>query len=390
MIRFLTAGESHGKALIGIIEGIPSGVEISEEYIHTQLKRRKLGYGRGARQKIEDDAVEIMAGVRHGRTLGSPVGLIIWNRDWANWKDCMRPEPCSGDGRHFVDVPRPGHADYVGGLKYGHRNMRNVLERSSARETAMRVGLGSIARKLLEDLGVHIASRVTRIGSVEDSSSLNIPVEELNMLVDNRPLRCLSEAVDQQMAVKVGEAKENGDSQGGVFEVYVSNLPVGLGSYAQWDRRLGGVIARSFMGLNAIKGVEIGFGFHSAGLRGSELHDEYFPSLEQGKIRRNTNRSGGLEGGMTTGMPLIVRAAMKPLSTLMKPLRSVRLSTGEPEAAHVERSDVCAVPAAAVIGESLLALVLVDSILDKFGSDSLDELRPRVESWRKMTQLNDI
>jgi chorismate synthase len=386
MIRFLTAGESHGRALLGILEGIPSGVGITAEYINAQLKRRKLGYGRADRQKIEDDSVEILAGVRDGKTLGSPIGLLIWNRDWENWKDRMRVEPFSREARPAVEIPRPGHADYVGGLKYDHKDMRSVLERASARETAVRVALGSVARKLLEDLGIHIGSRVVQIGPVKDTTPLRVPVKELNALADRRSLRSLSKAIDKAMIRAVDTAKKSGDSLGGVFEVYASDLPVGLGSYVHWDRRLAGNIAKSLMGLNAIKGVEIGLGFHSADLRGSELHDEYYPAAEAGKLRRRTNHSGGLEGGMTTGDPLVVRAAMKPIATLMKPLRSVNLRTGKRVAAHVERSDTCAVPAAAVIGESLLAFVLVDSVLEKFGGDSLKELKQRVKAWKAAVQ----
>lgn len=379
--RYLTAGESHGKGLVGILEGVPSGLKITQEYIHEHLKRRKLGYGRGARQKIETDAVEILSGIRFGQTLGSPICLLIRNQDYQAWQSIMQSEPFEGPVKREVDVPRPGHADLVGGVKYGHSDMRNVLERSSARETAIRVGVGSIARRLLEELGVHIGSRVVRIGSVQDSSDINLPVKELNPQVDVSPVRCTNQEIEKEMIIEIERAKKEGNTLGGEIEVYASGVPVALGSYAQWDRRLEGQIAKAMMSLNAIKGVEIGLGFRAAALWGSQVHDEIFPAENKGRVSFHSNRSGGIEGGMSTGQPIVVRAAMKPLATLMKPLRSVNLKSGEPALAHVERSDVCAVPAAAVICESLIALVLAEAILEKFGGDSLVELRNRVEHW---------
>ena len=383
--RYLTAGESHGRGLVGIIEGLPSGLEVTLEYLHAELKRRKLGYGRGARQKIEDDSVEILSGVRHCKTLGSPISLLLWNKDWTAWQEIMQAGPhAGGEIRRQVTVPRPGHADLVGGQKYDHADMRNVLERSSARETAMRVALGTIARKFLVDLGIQIGSRVVGIAGVLDSALVDFPVGELNARTDVSAVRCLSPAAETAMVAAVDRAKKEGNTLGGVFEVHASGVPLGLGSYSQWDRRLEAEIGRSFLSLNAIKGVEIGLGFGAAAVPGNQVHDEYFPSAgeAQGKVTYQTNRSGGIDGGMSTGQSVIVRAAMKPLATLMKPLSSVDLATGEGVKAHVERSDVCAVPAAAVIGESLLALVLAEAILEKFGGDSMKELRPRLVAWR--------
>jgi len=381
-LRYLTAGESHGRALVGIIEGIPSGLELDTEVLHEQLKRRKLGYGRGNRQNIETDAVEILTGVRFGETLGSPITLVIANRDWRSWTDIMAAEPPMREGRRKVTVPRPGHADYVGGLKYRHNDMRNVLERSSARETAMRVALGSVAREFLAAFGIAIASRVVRVSTVADEQTHDVAIGDLNEQADAHPLRVLGAAAEQAMIVQVDAAKAAGDTLGGVFEVYASNVVVGLGSYAQWDRRIEAEIGRHFLSLNAIKGVEVGGGFTSAARLGSQVHDEYLPG--DGRLRYGSNNSGGIDGGMTTGETLVVRAAMKPISTLMKPLRSVDLATGEATNAHIERSDTCAVPAAAVIGESLLALVLAEALLDKFGGDSMMEITPRVREWQAL------
>jgi len=381
-LRYLTAGESHGRALVGIIEGVPAGLELDVATLHAELRRRKLGYGRGNRQNIETDEVEILTGVRFGETLGSPITLVIANRDWRSWTDIMASEPPMREGKRKVTVPRPGHADYVGGLKYGHGDMRNVLERSSARETAMRVALGSVARAFLAKFDIAIGSRVVRVGSIEDPSPLDIAVAELNTRLDIEPLRVLDAEAQKRMCAEVDKAKADGDTLGGVFEVYASNVTIGLGSYAQWDRRIEAEIGRQFLSLNAIKGVEVGGGFTSAARRGSAVHDEYLPG--DTTLGYGSNNSGGIDGGMTTGQTLVVRAAMKPISTLMKPLRSVDLATGEATNAHIERSDTCAVPAAAVIGESLLALVLAEALLEKFGGDSIAEILPRVRDWQKL------
>lgn len=351
-LRFLTAGESHGKALCGILEGMPAGLELSAADIQPELARRKLGHGRGNRQKIETDAVEILSGVRHGRTLGSPIALLIPNLDFKNWVGIMGSEPSDAAVPRRVDIPRPGHADLVGRQKYGFDDMRDVLERSSARETAMRVGLGSITRKFLKVCGVSVDSRVTEIGG---------------------------ETSESGMIAAIDAAKAEGDTLGGVFEVLVDGLPIGLGSYAQWDRRLEGPLCAAVMALNAIKGVEIGLGFGAARVPGSKAHDGII--LKGKKLGYASNRSGGIDGGMSTGQTLVVRAAMKPLATLMKPLDSVDLRTMKPAKAHVERSDVCAVPSAAVIGESLVCLVLANAVLEKFGGDSMKELLPRIKAW---------
>ena len=389
-LRYLTAGESHGQALVGIIEGIPAGLELDAAYVHGQAKRRKLGYGRGNRQNIETDEIRILSGVRFGRTLGSPIALVIENRDWRSWSEIMSvdvPAEEARRDRRVVSVPRPGHADRIGGIKYAHADMRNVLERASARETAMRVALGSVARKFLEEFGIRIQSRVVRIGDVTDTAPFDdVPAET----IDASPVRALGKEAEQRMVAAIEAAKKTGDTLGGVIEIVARDVPVALGSYAQWDRRLEGEIGKAFLSLNAIKGVEVGLGFELASLPGSSAHDSFYPadgSAEvNGKTAYRTNRSGGIDGGMTTGQPIVVRAAMKPLATLMKPLDSVDLRTGEATRAHVERSDVCAVPSAAVIGESLLALVLAASLLEKFGGDEIGEIKDRVRAWAEVVR----
>ncbi len=375
-LRFLTAGESHGQALVGILEGMPAGLALEAAFIDEQLRRRQLGYGRGRRMQIEHDRVAIAAGVRHGRTLGSPIALFIRNHDYENWSDVMRVAPGGDLDRRAVHVPRPGHADLPGAVKYGHRDLRDVLERASARETAMRVALGAVARRFLEEFAIDIASRVVSIGGVSDPVDVGaVPVSGLNALADASPVRSVGSEAGARMIAAIDDAKAAGDTLGGIFEVRVAGLPVGLGSHVHWDRRLEGELARALMSLNGIKGVEIGLGFAAASTPGSLAHDEMF--REEGSARpvRRTDRAGGIEGGMTNGDALVARAAMKPLATLMKPLRSVDLETGEEADAHVERSDVCAVPAAAVIGEALAALVLADAFLAKFGGDSVEEVR---------------
>ncbi len=381
ILRYLTAGESHGKALVGILEGLPAGLKLAAGDIQADLLRRKKGHGRGNRQKIEGDKVEILSGIRAGKTIGSPLALFIPNLDFKNWESIMGAEPTDAAAARRVEVPRPGHADLVGKLKYGFDDMRNVLERASARETAMRVALGAAARRFLSECGVVVASRVIAIGGETDESPLPCPVSKLNALTDMNPVRCANADFSKRMITRIDEAKSAGDTLGGVFEVLAEGLPIGLGSYAQWDRRLEGPLSQALMSLNAIKGVEIGHGFRGAGIPGSRAHDAYEP--KGGKVSYRTNRSGGLDGGMTTGQTLVLRAAMKPIATLMKPLDSVDLRTMKPAKAHVERSDACAVPAAAVIGESLACLVLAGAILDKFGGDSMAELLPRLAAWRK-------
>jgi chorismate synthase len=378
-LRHLTAGESHGAALVGIIEGIPSGLALDAATLHAQARRRKLGFGRGNRQTIETDEVRIVAGVRRGETIGSPIALIIENRDHARWAEIMRVDapPDDAPAARAVHVPRPGHADRVGGIKYDREDLRDVLERASARETAMRVALGTVARTLLAQLGITLSSRVVRIGGAVDATPWrDVPVD----MIDASPVRALDRDATAAMVREIEAARDAGDALGGVFEVVAFNVPVGLGSYAQWDRRLEAEVGRAFLSLNAIKGVELGLGFGAASRLGSQAHDPYEPG-EGTRTRYRSNNAGGIEGGMSTGQPIVVRVGMKPIATLMKPLDSVDLRTGEAVKAHIERADTCAVPAAAVIGESLLALVLAEAVLEKFGGDSLDELLERVRAW---------
>ena len=380
-LRFLTAGESHGRALVGIIEGIPANLALPVEKIQNELSRRKMGYGRGSRQKIETDEFEFLTGVRHGLTLGGPITMVIWNKDFKNWEGIMGAEPIDSEPARQVHIPRPGHADYVGGVKYHQKDMRNILERASARETAMRVALGSVARVFLENLDIDIASRVVSIAGMVDSSNFPPDIKLLNSKLDKTELRVLDDVVSKQMIAKIDEAKKKGDSVGGVVEVVATGMPLGIGSFIQWDRRLEAEIGKAFLSLNAIKGVEIGLGFESAHLFGSQVHDEMEYKNDQVEFR--TNKTGGIIGGMSSGEPIIVRAAMKPIATLMKPLDSVNMKDNTATKAHVERSDYCAVPSAGVIGESLLALTLSQEILAKFGSDSMDEIKNRLKSWRE-------
>ncbi|MCI0694492.1 chorismate synthase [candidate division KSB1 bacterium] len=387
-LRYFTAGESHGQALVGILEGMPAGLDIDEDYIAVQLHRRQQGYGRGGRMRIEKDRAKILSGVRFGKTLGSPISLLIENLDWKNWQEKMAVASSASTSEILkVEVPRPGHADLAGAIKYGFDDIRNVLERASARETTTRVALGSIARKFLEDFGIVIASHVLQLHDVRSrfslidfgkpDSSFDFPVNELNSRADSSPVRCLDREVEKQMIARIDEAKEKRDTVGGIFEVVAFNVPVGLGSYVHWDRRLDARIAAAMMSIQAMKGVEIGDGFDGATRWGSEVHDRIYHNTERGYYRLSNN-AGGLEGGVTNGQPLVVRVAMKPISTLMQPLDSVNIRTQEATPAHIERSDVCALPAAGVIGEAMLALVLADAVLEKFGGDSVDEIRGRL------------
>jgi len=384
MIRILTAGESHGKALVGIIEGIPAGLEISVEYINFHLKRRQMGYGRGGRMRIESDEVEIISGVRFGKTLGSPIALMIKNRDWGNWKSKMSIEEID-DVIEKITVPRPGHADLAGYFKYGFDDIRDVIERASARETAIRVACCSIARKLLEEMGIFIGSHVVQIGyvKVEDRNKLDKKIQklihkpkgalEVSLSADESEVRCLDKSVEKKMKEVIKNAMKNGDTVGGIFEVIVTGLPIGLGSYVQWDRRLDGLLAQVIMSIQAVKGVEIGPAFENATKFGSEVHDEIF--VKNGKIYRKTNRAGGIEGGMTNGQPIVLRVAMKPISTVIKGLNSVDLKKLKPVKSRYERSDFCAVPSASIIAESVIAPVIANAVLEKFGGDSLKELK---------------
>lgn len=379
--HFLTAGESHGPGLVGIVEGVPAGIPLTRDVIDEDLARRQKGYGRGGRMLIERDQAAIWGGVRHGRTLGSPVALTVTNRDFQNWQESMSPDPGVPD--RVVTRPRPGHADLVGGIKYGHRDLRNVLERASARETTMRVALGAVARAFLRQLGIEVYGHVIRIGTVEVPAA-PWTLEQIRTAEDS-PVRVVDGEAAERMMRAIDDAKKAGDTLGGVFEVTAFGLPVGLGSYVQWHRRLEAELGRALLSIPAMKGVEVGPGFVQAGKPGSEVHDHIWWDQQQGFTRRS-NRAGGLEGGITTGMPLTVRVAMKPLSTLMSPLGSFDIDSKEPFLATVERSDVTAVPPAVVIGEAMVLHVLADAILEKFGGDSLNEIETRVGLWHQQVR----
>jgi chorismate synthase len=378
--RFLTAGESHGEALVAVIDGVPAGLPVAEADIDEDLARRQKGYGRGGRMKIERDRVHILSGVRWGLTLGSPITLQIANLDWANWKATMSvgpPEP--GVPPKQVTRPRPGHADLAGAMKYGHRDIRNVLERSSARETTARVAVAGVAKRLLAEFGIQVLSHVVEIGGVR-ATGLDLPWEEIKRRAEISEVRCADPEAERQMIAAIDDAKSKGDTLGGVFEVVALGCPVGLGSYVQWDRRLDGRLTQAMCSIQAIKGAEIGMGFESARRPGSQVHDEIVFDKDAG-FTRTSNNAGGLEGGVSNGQPMVVRAAMKPLSTLRTPLRSVDLATKEPVEAVVERSDVCSVPAAGVVGEAMMAIVLADAFLEKFGGDSIEEIRRNYQGY---------
>lgn len=383
MIRYFTAGESHGQALVGIIEGIPAGLPLTAEYINHHLWRRQQGYGRGGRMRIETDTVEILSGVRFGKTLGSPIALMVRNKDWQNWTEKMAVEG-TGKGIEKITVPRPGHADYVGSVKYGFDDIRNVIDRASARETAMRVACCSVARRLLEELGIHIGSHVLSIGRVETKSidALNTMIRTLvqkenawsiGAAADRSEVRMLEKGTETRAIAAIKACKKKGDTLGGIFEVIVSGVPVGLGSYVHFDRKLDGRLAQAVMSIHAVKGVEIGDGFENARRFGSEAHDEFISSAK--KAVRPSNRAGGLEGGVSNGENIIIRGAMKPIATLANPLRSVDIKSGRDVTSRYERSDVCAVPACAVIGEAVIAPELANAVLEKFGGDSLKEIK---------------
>ena len=379
-LQFLTAGESHGKGLLGILDGIPAGLEISEDYIDEQLKRRQMGHGRGGRMKIEKDHGEIWSGVRHGKTLASPIGILVQNLDWKNWTEKMSITPVDKEIKE-VTLPRPGHADLAGVQKYGFTDIRNVLERSSARETTMRVALGSICRKLLEEVGIHIASRVVQIHNIIDTDKVDCEIKELNSKVDRSPVRCINKAIETQMINVIDAAKQSGDSVGGIFEVIASGVPYGLGSFTQWTEKLQARISAMMMSINAFKGIEIGSGFRSAAKFGSEVHDEI--GHDGKKFTRYSNNAGGLEGGMSNAQPIVLWMSMKPISTLIKPLRSIDVITFEKKKAHKERTDACAVPAASIIAESMLCITLADALLEKFGGDSIEQLKAHMKATAK-------
>jgi len=379
--RFLTAGESHGEALTTVIDGVPAGLPLTAEDIDADLARRQRGYGRGGRMKIERDRVHIFSGVRGGRTLGSPITLQIVNRDWENWKTTMAVgAPEAGAAPKEVTRPRPGHADLAGAMKYGHRDIRNVLERSSARETTARVAVAGVARRLLAEFGITILSHVTEIGGVRAAADPALDWDELRARAEASEVRCADPAAEAEIIAAIDAARAKGDTLGGVFEVVAVGCPVGLGSYVQWDRRLDGRLAQAFCSIQAIKGCELGLGFETARRPGSAVHDPILLDAA-GSFSRSTNNAGGLEGGVTNGQPVVVRAAMKPISTLRKPLQSVDMATKETVEAVVERSDVCAVPAAGVVGEAMMALVLVEAFLEKFAGDSIDEIRRNYQGY---------
>jgi chorismate synthase len=396
-LRFLTSGESHGKSLVGIIEGMPSGLSLSSEYIDKDLRRRQGGYGRGGRMKIESDHAEILSGVRRGRTTGSPIGILIENRDWENWQDVMSVETGTRgswyqDSRRGPVVhPRPGHADLAGALKFDHKDIRDILERSSARETSMRTALGSIAKSLLLEFGIQIGSYVVQIGKgrVGTSKNRDYRVKEEELLrsfkrAEKSPVRCPDNEASKRMVRLIDRAKKEGNSLGGIFEVFAVGLPVGLGSHIQWDKRLDAKIAGAIMGIQAIKGIEIGTGFEMAQMPGSGVLDEIF--YAGSNFYRKTNHAGGIEGGITNGMPLVLRAAMKPIPTQGRPLKSVDITVKRPSKAAYERSDICAVPAAAVIGEAMLAIVIADCFLEKFGGDSMKEMKRNYNGYMKQVK----
>lgn len=380
--RFTTAGESHGKALVAIIEGVPAGLAVDAGLIDRELWRRQQGYGRGGRMKIEQDHVEVLSGIRQGITLGSPIALMIENRDFVHWQDTMSPSPSDDppSNPRVVTRPRPGHADLAGGLKYGASDLRNILERASARETAARVAAGAIAKQFLAAFGIEILSHAAQLGGIP-SQPATPTWDDIRSIPDDSPLRCVDVTAEAEMIAAIDRARSDGDTLGGIFEVVASGVPVGLGSHNSWSDKLDGRIARAMMSIHAVKAVEIGDGIANAARRGSESHDEILPADKNGRFVRPTNRAGGLEGGITNGEELRVRGYMKPISTLRKPLRSVDILTGETADAAFERSDITAVPAAGVIGEAMLALVLAEAVREKFGGDSMAEALHNFEGF---------
>jgi len=393
--RFLTAGESHGKCLTAIIEGVPAGIEINPEDINKQLARRQQGYGRGGRMLIEKDRVIINSGVRHGFTTGAPITFVIENKDWENWTVVMSAEPVDTENPEIKELlnqkkithVRPGHADLPGALKYNHEDVRNILERSSARETAIRTAVGALAQIILKNFGIEIFSHVIQIGTAKVSpEAISGNYSVLREKAENSDVRCSDEKTSEEMRKVIDKAAQEGDSVGGIFEVIALNVPVGLGSFVQRDRTLDGLIAQAVMSIPAIKSVSFGLGEDSGKILGSEMHDEIFPKNNEKNYKRITNNAGGIEGGMSNGTPIVVKAAMKPIPTLKKPLNSVNFETGEAHTAHYERSDVCAAPAAAVVGEAMVATALVNAFLEKFGGDSLPELKSNFENYKKLYQ----
>lgn len=380
MLRYLNGGESHGKYLLAVLEGVPAGLPLTPDMVNSDLARRQKGYGRGGRMRVEEDRVEFACGVRHGKTLGNPIGLLVANKDWENWKDVMAVEPSQAPPAKVVTRPRPGHADLVGAIKYGHRDIRNVLEKASARETAIRVAIGGVAKALLGQFGMRVVSYTMEIGGVT-ANRVDDPLLAYDQ-AERSDVRCPDEEAGAQMIERIRAAKHKGDTLGGVFEVVATNPPIGLGSYAQWDRRLGARLAMAAMSIQAMKGVEIGMGFEAARRFGSEVHDEIYYEQDGKQFFRKTNNAGGLEGGITNGQPIVLRVAMKPISTLYSPKKSVDIETKEPFDATVERSDICTVPAAGVVGEAVVAFEMANAMIEKFGGDSLEEMKRNYDAYQ--------
>jgi len=382
--RFTTAGESHGRALVAIVEGLPAGMPVDEAAINRELKRRQWGYGRGGRMKIEQDEVQILSGVRHGLTLGSPIALVIENKDWANWTEVMSAEPreIAPEKSRELKRPRPGHADLPGGQKFAARDLRNVLERASARETAARVACGALAKQLLNAFGIDVLSHVIQLGGIPETP-LELGWDAIAAIPEDAPLRCSDAAAQQRMIELIDQKRESGDTLGGIFEVVARGVVPGLGSHTAWDLKLDGRLAQAVMSIPAVKAVAIGAGQQASALPGSEVHDEIAYNNETREFIRETNRAGGLEGGVTNGEEIRIRGHMKPLSTLRRPLRSVDIDTKQDEPAGFERSDITAVPAAGVIGEAMVALTLAGALREKFGGDSLGEMKHNYEGYRE-------
>ncbi|MFN8570930.1 MAG: chorismate synthase [Gemmatimonadaceae bacterium] len=386
MLRFTTAGESHGPGLVCILEGMPAGLPIRAEDVNAELARRQQGHGRGRRMQIEQDQVEFLSGVRAGETIGSPIAMVIRNRDWANWQEIMDPAVRDGDPsprRRAVTRVRPGHADLSGLLKYDREDARDILERASARETTARVAAGALCKQLLREFGVSIGSHVIHLGGIDAKRPDALPLD-LNPVADASPVRMLDAEAAERVVARIDAIKREGNTLGGICEVVANGLPVGLGSHVSWDRKLDGRLAAALMSIPAVKGVEVGLGFDAARLTGAEVHDEIEPAPgnpNRGNVRRRTNRAGGMEGGITTGEPLVLHVAMKPISTLMRPLETVDVATAAPAAAVAERSDVTAVPAMGVIAEAMVAFVLAQAWLEKFGGDALEETRRNTQSY---------
>ncbi len=395
MLRFLTSGESHGKGLVAMLEGFPAGLEIDIEKINDELFRRQQGYGRGARQKIEKDQAEVLAGIRHGTTTGAPIALLIENRDWENWRNVMSTEPIDTNdstigeemNKKLIKHFRPGHADLAGTIKYGHSDIRNVLERASARETAARVAAGGLCQQLLAHFGVKLVSHVVQVGTVAGLSKQDSDLDELERAISSSELFCASEETTEEMKQHIKSTWTEGDSLGGIIEVLAEGLPVGLGSYTQWDRKLDGRLGQAILSIQAMKAVEIGDGMNAATMKGSQVHDALYPGQGDLPFRRNTNRAGGLEGGMTNGERLVIRAFMKPIPTLLRGLDSVSYPDFRAHKADYERSDVCAIAAASVVCRAMVSIILADAFLDKFAGDSIEDVARAHDIYR--TSLRD-